>query len=403
MSEPPQQPAPQDLSHFMVGVGSWFGSFGLHGVLFSTLLVVELQETELRVGAAQSALLIPSVILMLAGGAVADRVHRARLLTRLHLAGSLIALALCAALTAGWLSYPLLLLYALAFGALQAFVNPTRDALLSEVAGTQLARSVALMNLTQWGSQATGALVASGARLLGAAPFFFLQSLVLAAGMIAFARMEGRPPTQRPALTFSELLDGIREVVRTPDLLATWILACAVGVLFIGPFMVVFPLMVRDVYHHGAGEIALVSACFPLGTITGSIVIMRRGGLKALFPAQWRALCVGASILISTSLDLPFWGLLLCIYGWGVTGAIFMIAGRTTFQQRASAENRGRVLATYTMGVFGSAGLFGAPLSGGLAGLLGPQNVPAVLGVTMLALVSVILVSGMGRRPTPRS
>ena len=32
----------------MVGVGSWFGSFGLHGVLFSTLLVVDLQESELR-------------------------------------------------------------------------------------------------------------------------------------------------------------------------------------------------------------------------------------------------------------------------------------------------------------------------------------------------------------------
>ena len=34
----------------MLGVGSWFGSFGLHNVLFSTLLVVELQETALRVG-----------------------------------------------------------------------------------------------------------------------------------------------------------------------------------------------------------------------------------------------------------------------------------------------------------------------------------------------------------------
>ena len=110
-----------------------------------------------------------------------------------------------------------MLLYAVAFGALQAFVNPTRDALLSEVAGVELARPVALMNLTQWGSQATGALVASGARMLGAAPFFFLQSLVLATGMIAFSRMDGRPPPRRPALTFSQLLDGIREVVRTPE------------------------------------------------------------------------------------------------------------------------------------------------------------------------------------------
>ncbi len=30
--------SPDDLRRFMLGVGSWFGSFGLHGVLFSTLL-----------------------------------------------------------------------------------------------------------------------------------------------------------------------------------------------------------------------------------------------------------------------------------------------------------------------------------------------------------------------------
>jgi len=375
----------------MVGVGSWFGSFGLHGVLFSTLLVVDLQESELRVGLAQSALLIPSVVLMLAGGAVADRTHRPHLLTRLHAVGSLIALALCAALFGGWLSYPLLLAYAVTFGALQAFVNPTRDALLSEVAGADLARPVALMNLTQWGSQAAGALIASGARVFGAPPFFLLQSLVLAVGTAAFSRIDGRRPRATPSLSLAHLLGGIREVRRTPELLATWILACGVGILFIGPFMVVFPLMVRDVYHHGAGEIALVSASFPLGTISGSVGVMRRGGLQHLFTAQLRALSVASVILVATSLGPPFWGLLLCVYVWGISGAVFMIAGRTTFQQRASSENRGRVLATYTMGVLGSAGLVGAPLSGALAGLLGPQAVPAVLGTTMLALVGLSL------------
>lgn len=397
MPEDAQQPAPRELNYFMLGVGSWFGSFGLHGVLFSTLLVVDLQESEMRVGAAQSALLIPSVVLMLAGGAVADHADRSRLLTGLHLCGGLIALALCAALFAGWLSYPLLLLYAVTIGALQAFVNPTRDALLSEVAGEDLARPVALMNLTQWGSQATGALVASGARLFGAAPFFLLQSLVLAAGSFAFSRIRGRTPVRTAVLSPGQLLDGIREVRRTPVLLATWTLVCGVGVLFIGPFMVVFPLMVRDVYLHGAAEIALVSAAFPLGTITGSIFVMRRGGLRKLFPAQWRALCVAAFVLISTSFGPPFWGLLVCIYAWGIAGAVFMIAGRTTFQQRASARNRGRVLAAYTMGIFGSAGLVGAPLSGALAGLLGPQNVPAVLGTSMLGLIAVVVTATKGR------
>ena len=101
-----------DLVRFMFGVGSWFGSFGLHGVLFSTLLVVELRETELRVGVAQSAIMVPAVVLMLLGGIVADHADRRRLLVRLHFTAAVLAMLLGTALLAGWLSYPLLLFYA---------------------------------------------------------------------------------------------------------------------------------------------------------------------------------------------------------------------------------------------------------------------------------------------------
>lgn len=374
----------------MLGVGSWFGCFGLHGVLFSTLLVVELQESALRVGAAQSAMMVPAVALMLLGGTVADRTDRRSLLVRLHIAASALAMSMGAALLAGWLSYPLLLAYAIGMGVLQAFVNPTRDALLSEVAGPDLAQPVAQMTLTQWSSQATGALAASAARWLSAGPFFFLQAAVLAAGAISYQTMTRPAAPPRPSRPPGQLTDGLREVLRTPELLATWILVCGVGVLFIGPFMVVFPLMVRDVYLRGAAEIAFVSAAFPIGTISGSLVVMRRGGLTDLMTSQRRALCGGALTLIATSLDLPFWGVLVGVYVWGLCGSVFMIAGRTLFQLRASAANRGRVLATYTMGLMGAAGLLGAPLSAVLASEFGPQGALVALGSTMLVLVAAV-------------
>ena len=75
---------PARLPWFLGGVGSWFGAFGMQGVLFSSLLVVELGENEVRVGAAQSAMMVPSVLLILLGGAVADRTDRRRLLMALH-------------------------------------------------------------------------------------------------------------------------------------------------------------------------------------------------------------------------------------------------------------------------------------------------------------------------------
>ena len=390
MTNPSPERRPVDVRLFLLGVGSWFGSFGLHGVLFSTLLVVELQETELRVGAAQSAIMIPAVVLMLLGGAAADHANRRRLLLVLHITASALALALAGALLAGWLSYPLLIAYAVAMGAIQAFVNPTRDALLSDVVTQDLGKPVAMMNLTQWGSQATGSLIASASRWFGTAPFFALQAGVLLVGALGYSRMAPFASPERPSLSLRELTDGIREVVRTPDLRTTWILVCAVGVVFIGPFMVVFPLMVRDVYGRGAAEIAFVSTAFPLGTISGSLLVMGSGGLHDLMRAQLFGLTVGSSILLVLSAGLPFWGLLLGIYAWGAAGSVFMIAGRTLFQQQASEANRGRVLASYTMGFMGAAGLIGAPLSAALTSFLGPERALTVLGLAMLALVAFV-------------
>jgi hypothetical protein len=158
--------------------------------------------------------------------------------------------------------------------------------------------------------------------------------------------------------------------------------------LFIGPFMVVFPLMVRDVYLQGAAEIALVIAAFPQGTITGSLIVMQRGGLRDLMTSQFISLSTGASTLIIVSFDMPFWGVLFGVYLWGISGAVFMIAGRTLFQQRASAANRGRVLAAYTMGFMGAAGLVGAPLSASLSSWVGPQGALVALGSMMLLVVA---------------
>ena len=89
------------LSWFLAGAASWFTGYGMQGVLFSTLLVVELGEGPARVGAAQSALMVPAVVLILLGGAVADRVDRRRLLIALHVAAAGIVLTLCAVLANG--------------------------------------------------------------------------------------------------------------------------------------------------------------------------------------------------------------------------------------------------------------------------------------------------------------
>ena len=306
------------LSTFLLGVGSWFGAFGLHGVLFSSLLVVYLNESEVRVGAAQSAVMLPAVLLILVGGAVADRVDRRRLMAGVHTAGILASLGLAFAVGQDLLSYGLVILYALVLGTAQAFGNPARDAMLSEVVQGEMGRAVAGMTLTQWGTQAVGAIAGGLARVLGAGPVLVGQALVYALGIPAFAKLPHTAPRHdHPPLHLRDITSGVREVFASPILLPSLVMVCAVGVMFIGPFMVVFPLMVRDVYGGGVAEISYVSTCFPIGTIIGSMVLMKRGGVRRKGPAQLGALALGSVLMLLISVGLPFGAMLCCVIVWG--------------------------------------------------------------------------------------
>jgi len=380
-----------ELASFLLGVGSWFGAFGLHGVLFSSLLVVYLGESEVRVGAAQSAVMLPAVLLILIGGAVADRTDRRRLMLVVHAAGVLTTLGLAWVVYAGALRYEYVIVYALCLGTAQAFGNPARDSLLSEVARGDLGHAVASMTLIQWGTQALGALAGSLARNLGVGVALLGQSVLYALGLLAFRRLPPAPPRgQNLPLRFRDITSGVNEVWHSSVLLPCLLLVCAVGVIFIGPFMVILPLMVRDVYGGGVAEISLVSTTFPVGTILGSVTLIKRGGLRRKGPAQLYALSVAACILLIIGIGLPFLGTLFCILLWGASASIFMISGRTLFQQYATEENRARVLSTYTLGFMGAAGVLGAPLSGLLAAEFGTLVALRVLGVMMFAVLALV-------------
>jgi len=377
---------------YVAGVGTWFGAFGLQQVLFSWLVVGELKAEARWVGVAQSASMVPTFLLILVGGALADRVDRRRHLIRLHLLASTLALGLTTVVANGMLSMPLLIGYALCMGSTAAFVMPARDALLSEVAGADMMRAVTLMTLVQWASQALGSLLGGSARWVGTVPALGLLAATYLAGTPALARLAKAPPAG-PAHARMRLADlgvGLREVVRSPLLRPVALLSSAVGALFVGPMMVVFPLLIRDYYGGDVAELGLLQMCLPVGTIVGSLALLALGGVRRKGLAQVLALLAGCTCLGSVGFGLPLWGTLLAVVCWGLGAAVFMNAGRTVFQERAPTAVRGKVLSVYMLGFMGASGLIGAPLSGLMVGWIGPLATCFAASATMLAVVALV-------------
>lgn len=388
---PAGRPAPPPGAYrwFSAGVASWFAAWGMQQVLFAWLVVGELRASPSWVGIAQTSSMLPALLLLLLGGAAAERADTRRLLMGLHVLAAVPVLALAAAVAGGRLSLPVLLLYGLTIGTVQAFVMPARDTLLSRVAGADMMRAVTGMTAVQFGSQALGALAAGAASSLGSARMLGVQAGALLLGSLATARVPAAPPLPRAdtrASALREITAGLPVVARTPALRWPFALVTAVGTLFVGPFLVIFPLLVRDAYGGDARELSLVLMQFPLGTIAGSLLIRSRGGIRRKGRAALGALGFGAANLALVGIGLPFAGLILATFAWGLFGSVFINCSRTLFQEAAPAAERARVLSVYQIGFMGGTPL-GTTLAGFASAAFGLHGTLLLASLVMLAVV----------------
>jgi MFS family permease len=377
----------------LAGSGCWFAFWGGHAVVFQWLIVEVLGAPPAAVGSAQSVLQLPALLFLLVGGAVADRLDPTRLITAIHvLSASVVALLACV-LLADALVYGLLLIFALVLGTLAAFGFPARDTLLSDVVPrATMSRAVTGSTLTQHVAQVAGALFAGAASYVGGVPVVFGLAGLVALGVVPLLQLPRRPPrlAAHPPLALEDLRAGVREVAHSPVLRPVQLLSVTVGLLFVGPYFVIVPLMVRDIYGGGAAEIALLNAMFPLGSVIGGLVILSRGGIERNGRALAFGILCASSCIGAMAIGLPYAGTALAILGWGMAGALFINSGRTLFQNHASEANRARVLSVYTLGIMGAAPL-GSLGAGFLVAPLGLHGVLAAVPVTAASLSLVVV------------
>jgi MFS family permease len=397
-------PAARAFPWYLAGVSSWFASSGMQTIVFPWLVTVVLHEPAARVGIAQMSLMAPSIFLMLLGGAVADRADCRRLLVRGQLLAAVPPLLLGVAIARGGLAYGGLIAYALAVGTAGAFVMPARDAMLTRVAAGGLGRAVAVMTATQFTAQLAGIAVGGGAGALGAPALLFLQAAVLAFGGIAALRLPATAPMAggEARSRLEAMRDGLRAAAESPILVPILIANLAVGVLYVGAFLVILPLIVRDVYGGGSGELALVSLGFWGGTIGSTLVQIRLGALRRPGRAIVIALVLGAGVLAAMAWPIPFPGFVTLCLVWGLGAGVVMTQARTLVQAAAPETHRARVLSLFQLGLMGGAPV-GALLIGYVAALTGPRGAALYPAVGMLlVLAGLLLRSSLWRQGQAR-
>ena len=130
------------------------------------------------------------------------------------------------------------------------------------VAGGNLPRAVALATALQFIGQLIGIAAASQADRIGALALLLAQAAFVLAGATAVWRLPEpppHPPTKHPSF-WRSIGGGIAEAARSEQMWPVLLLNFGIGVFYVGPFMAVLPIVVRDIYHGGAAEIAYVES-----------------------------------------------------------------------------------------------------------------------------------------------
>jgi MFS family permease len=363
---------------------AWFPA-GIQLVLFPYLVVVHLEASAARVGVAQMASQLPVLALILWGGVLGDRLDQRRLLVALQVAMALPPLAMALLLAVERLGYASVIAWGLASGTLAAFAQPARDAMASRVAGRDVQGTVTLALGVQFAALAAGFGAGAVAEALGPGRLLIVQAFaaLLAAAAAARVRVSASAqPAGRAGL--AGLGEGLRIAWQLGEIRAAVIWTFAVGLLFAGSFMVLLPLMVRELYAASAGGIAAAFAASLLGTCATVTVLMVRGGVAR--PGRW-LLLGGAASAVALGLlwlKLPAWLFHGVLFFWGAGGGLSVVLARAIVQERAPQSHRGRVLALYALALLAGVPLGSLAMGWAVAAL-------GVRGAVLLPAVGMLL------------
>ncbi|HZO84033.1 MAG TPA: MFS transporter [Verrucomicrobiae bacterium] len=350
-------------------------------------LVFELTQSPVYLGYVGFAAGIPSIVLMLFGGVIADRVARRNLLIITQSAMMILAIILAALTFSGTMQAWHIVLLALALGTANAFDAPAAQAFVLELVDRKdlpnaLALNATLFNLaTVVGPTVAGLTYAA----FGAAWCFTINAISFLAVIVALLRMRlpARELTRRAQSALNQVKDGLRYTLAHP-ILRTLIVVPAVAILFSTAYATLLPAWAVDVLGGNATTNGLLQSARGAGSLLGALMIAAVGHLGR----QGRWLTIGTFVypgllLVFAAVRwVPLSFLVLAGVGWG--GMLVYNMSNTLLQLHVSDEMRGRVMSISAMTVFGGMPL-GSLWSGALAQAIGPPLTIVAGALIMLA------------------
>jgi MFS family permease len=334
-----------------------------------SFLVLDLTHSGTQLGLTTAVRFLPMLVFGPAGGLIADRMDKRKILYATQTLQGLLAGVFAIALVTHTMSIGLVYVLALLLGFVSVPDNPARQSFISEmVPPDELANAVTLnsvaMNMARVFGGALGGVIAAA---IGLTMCFTLNAVSFGAVLISLALMRTADlyPARKIARKKGQVRAGLRYVRGTPELLIPLIMIAVVGTLA-WEFQVTLPLMASKVFHGGPAAYGLMASVMGAGAVVGGLISAARPRPRA------RALClaaIGWGIAILAAALAPNMALeLVTMLFVGYGSITFNSYAKTSLQLAAKPTMRGRVMALWALAWLGS-----TPVGGPIVGWIGQE------------------------------
>ncbi|MGI8312706.1 MFS transporter [Saccharopolyspora hattusasensis] len=354
-------------------------------------LVLSLTGSATAVGVTAGLQWAPMLVVGLAGGWIADRFPKRRVLQITQAAAAILAALLAGLTLTHQITAWQIQLLAAGVGTIAAIDQPVRQAFVLDLVGYGQVHSAVSLNSSVWQLGALAGPAVSGVLISVVGPgwAFALNAVSYAVALVAFACIDPGRLTHSPpgASAAAPAPGGLRALARRPEIWRPIVLVGAFSMFSLN-LPGTLAAYARTV-HSGPAGYALLTSTVALGSVLGALIAAARTR-TTLRGLTWTGCALAGLYLLAAAMP-TLWSLACALAAVGMVTQQLFTAVNATVQLAAGSALRGRVVGVYLL-VFMGTGALGGPLLGAVNQHLGPRiglTLAGAIPATVLLLLSL--------------
>jgi MFS family permease len=350
--------------------------------------IYELTHRAFDLGLIGLAQFVPSVLLALPAGHIADQFDRRRIVTVCQ-AIEWLAIALLAGFSlTGHLTETGILALVFVVSVAKAFEFPALQSMLPALVPAHvLPRAMAANASAGQAAMIAGPALGGLLYVAGAATVYGVSALLYLVALTLMSRLayDHLPPRREPA-TLKTLFAGVHFIRRRPAVFG--VISLDLFAVLLGGATALLPIFAKDILHTGPWGLGILRAAPAVGALLMSVWLARHSLERRVGPIMFGSVAGFGVATLVFALSTTLWLSVVALFALGAFDMVSMVIRGALVQLETPDDMRGRVSAVNAIFV-NTSNQLGEFESGLLAAAVGAVNATLVGGIGTLVVVGL--------------